>query len=325
MTIGIDQLLSVASERGADYLYLCIGVPPTIRICNVIHKLQSPAIESLDETVKDLTNNQSFDYVFNGIYIFNAMEIDVTIIKTISSFKISLRFYPKYQIRISDLYLPNQVEDLLKHESGLVVMSSKICGGRSTTMCAIAKSQENSIIISQDHSISSLNLPKHCDQQMKLLNAIKKMNSRFILIDFDLTHQVLHEICNIVHEGFLVIVSISARSATSALMRILNIASHDARDLLMHSLLGVIHQDLKICTNGRDYVPLMEVIRMNSMIRSMLFDNKLKNIDSIINGDTNGDMLSRKMHLDMLMEKGLFSSDSITLNHLPNAMQESDF
>jgi twitching motility protein PilT len=305
---GLDRLLRLAAARGAEALYLFSQAKPSIRVDGELSVLDSePTLGPSD--VDALLLEVAPDRRHNDVDEGTEWIVDVPEIGRIRcvSFRDHrgpggvFRMIPARAISAEQLGLSREIQALCAEPEGLLLVVGPRSSGKSMLLAAFVDlinrtrgdhviTLENRITVvheSRSSVISQREVRGHTEQLLAALRAALRESPDVIVIEDLRGGDVVAEALEAAASGHLVIGTLSAHSASSALERIVDQAPAERRPkiqaLLAESLRGVVAQVLLRKTGG-GRAAARELLLNSSSVAQLIADGKLAQLPLALEG-----------------------------------------
>jgi twitching motility protein PilT len=141
----MSDLLQLVVSEGASDLHIRVGVPPTIRVHGILHRVEGPHItpEDSEELMRSMTSEDHIQHVRESggaDFAFaygDAARFRVSVFKERGNFGMVLRQIPTTLLRMEQIGLPPSVKELLYKPRGLVLVTGPTGSGKSTTLASM--------------------------------------------------------------------------------------------------------------------------------------------------------------------------------------------
>lgn len=332
--IRINSILNAASERKATDVHLVAGNSPVIRAGGKIITLTDEPVLTPDvilsiaesflkkEDVERLTQEKEVLTVYSWA---NRSRFRARIFYQKGYVAISLRLIPDYIRSPKDLGIPGALVQLLSKERGLLIITGPFNSGRTTTAASLIET------INQNMGLHIQTLEKPIEylftnnqsiiEQREVgvdvpsfSKGVRDMLEEDVDVAFigSLNEQGIEErVLELIEAGKLAIVIMDADSVTSALERFINNLSAENRawgqNLLAEMLLGAIAQRL-LPRIGGGSILAAEVLTNTPAVTSIIKDNRLAQLDSIMQTSREEGMVSLDKSLLELVRVGEISN-----------------
>ena len=345
MEINIDLLLKTLSEKGGSDLHLKVGAPPIMRKQDKLRILDDdfPAIDyqTIDQLILPILNDVQQDKlkklgsidIGHGVKGVGRFRFNIFFQR--GSIRVVVRRIPHEIPSIEELNLPKKILNITdKIKNGLVLIAGATGVGKSTTLATIInhinKTQNKHIVtiedpiefLIQDHYslITQREIGIDCDDPLLALKATLRQDPDIILFselrDKDTTLTALKA----AETGHLVFSTIHTKEAAETISRIINLFASEEQNaiktLLSSALRAVFAQKLIRKKDDTGYIPSMEILINNPIVRKEIIENpSTDRIREIINrSQHHWGMQSFDNDLLRLLKKGLIS-DSQAINN----------
>ena len=308
-TLSIRTLLEEMIERGASDLHLTAGDRPKLRVDGelldaTVHHMLTPK-DTLHLSYSILTENQKkrfeqddeLDFSFG---IQNLARFRGNVYRQRGCVALAIRLIP-FQIQsFEELGLPPVMRKLSERPRGLVLVTGPTGSGKSTSLAAmvdhINKSRRGHIITVEDpiefihrHHGCMVNQREVGSDTKSFANALKyamRQDPDILLVGEMRDLETIAMTITAAETGHLVLATLHTNSAAESINRIIDVfPSHQqsqVRAQLAFVLEGVITQTLLPRARGRGRAVACEVMVATPAIRSVIRDDKVQQIYSIM-------------------------------------------
>lgn len=333
--LNIVTLLKEAIKHNASDLHICCGAPPILRIDGRLRALNAPPLgrEQVREMIMSSLNDaqrQKFD---------EEWELDCSLeIQKVGRFRVNIHRQRgnvegayrvvHSQIRsLKQLGMPDQVAQLSRKESGLILITGPTGSGKTTTLASM---------------IDAINATRPCmiitiEDPIEFIHKNKKavIKQREILSDTRTFARALRQamrqdpdvICvgemrdletistalTGAETGHLVLATLHTPDATQTIDRIIDVfpphQQEQVRLQLAQSLLAVIAQQLLAIPGDKGRVVATELLIATPAVRQVIRSRKTEQIMTILQTRTEEGMISMDKSLKTLYQQGLISYD----------------
>jgi len=339
----LESLLLLTAQQNASDLHFSVGRKPTLRIDGRLVPITKEEVYT-KEIVEGLINvlvsperkelflkNREIDFSYT---LSDKARFRVNLYFQKGNMAASLRFIP-YKIKtIEELNLPPVLHDLTKYNQGFVLVVGPAGQGKSTTLAALIdeinhERTEHIItiedpmeyIFTQDRSIIdqrevfSDTLSFH-----RALRSVLRQDPDVVMVGEMRDPETIQTAITAAETGHLVFSTLHTNSASQTLDRIIDSfpASQQSqiKTQLAATLVGIISQRLLPRLNG-GRIPACEVMLTNSAIRNLIREDKIYQIDLVIETSIQEKMISLNRSLANLVkqsEVSLETAQSYSLN-----------
>jgi twitching motility protein PilT len=299
-----NNLLETALKENASDLHITVGRAPTLRVGGVLIPLLKEAVvtpEFAEEFANILLTNdiarENFKKENEADFSYNFQDrarFRVNVFRQKGFAAAALRYIPTKIREFSELNLPQDTfHDILSRPQGFVLVVGPTGQGKTTTLAAM---------IQYLNQATTGNILTIEDPIEYLYTSDKAMiNQREVGSD---THSSLH-----------------TNNASQTIDRIIDnfpaAQQTQVRAQLAGSLIAIISQRLIPRIQG-GLIPAVEVMIVNSAVRNLIRENKIYEIDLVIETHAKEGMVSLNRALAMLVKKGEISLEN-ALNFSGNA------
>jgi twitching motility protein PilT len=345
----IDSFLRLVVEQGASDLHFDAGQPPIIRVHGELlplpfRKLSEEEskrflIELLDDAQRAVFERErelDFLYALPGVGRFRA-----NVFNQRQGASGVFRIIPDRPLKLTDLRMPSSVQNLCHAARGLVLIGGPTGSGKTTTLAAIVdeinRASKKHIITIEDpveflHEpqssvITQRQVGTHVDSFAEALQSALRASPDVIVIgemrDLDTMQLALQA----AETGVLVFATLHTRSAARTISRILDMAGEEAREGMLWQLAGVlrgiISQRLVRRATGDGRVAAVEVLLVNSLVSSLMRENKVTQIEQLLQQATpDTGMQSMEACLATYVVDGMITLDeAMVVAHYPEQLK----
>ena len=332
----INDLLKIATERGASDLHLKVGSYPVIRV--------NGALQPLTE-LKKLMQEDTIAMAFS---LMNArqkqkfketLEIDIAysvpglgrfrcnIFQQRGTVGLVLRVIPVKIRTIKELLLPKVIETICHEQRGLVLCTGTTGSGKSTTLAAMIdfiNSTRTEHIITIEDPIEFLHRDKKSIVNQReigvdtrdfatALRSALRQDPDVILVGEMRDYETIETALTAAETGHLVLSTLHTLDATETINRIISVfPPHQQKQIrlqLAQVLRAVISMRLVPKADGQGRVPAVEVLRVTPYVRTLIEDKEKTKLihDAIEKGTSQYGMQTFDQSLYFLWKKGLIT------------------
>ena len=139
----IEELITIASEKGASDVHLIAGLPPKCRIDGLITNLTEETLthEDCEEYGRQLAGEDVSEILHRGQLDLSAAiagrRIRINLFRQQGSLSAALRLLSSSIPQLDDLGLPPAVRQFSRWNKGIVLVTGETGSGKSTTLAAI--------------------------------------------------------------------------------------------------------------------------------------------------------------------------------------------
>ena len=338
----IEELLEAAAKHNASDIHISVGRYPTLRIDDRLVTLSKyPVItnESAEglisclltkEQKETLTLKKEVDFSYN---YQDKARFRVNVFYQRGYLSAALRLFPPKIKTIKELNLPGILETFVKPSQGFFLITGPSGHGKTTTLAAlidlINHTQTKHIITIEDPIEYMFEQDKCIIDQREVgidtlsfrraLRSALRQDPDVIMVGEMRDLETIATALTAAETGHLVFATLHTNNAAQTIDRIIDSfptgAKSQVRTQLASSLLGVFSQRL-IPKIGGGRVPAFEVMITNSAVRNLIREDKIFQLDLVIETNTEENMISLNRCLADLVHKGLISMEDAEIYSL---------
>ncbi|XLM22256.1 type IV pilus twitching motility protein PilT [Chromobacterium piscinae] len=304
----ISELLAFTVKNKASDLHLSAGLPPMIRVNGDIRRINLPPMDHHD--VHDMVYDIMNDYqrkIFEDTY-----ECDFSFeLPGIARFRVNsfiqnrgmasvFRVIPSKVLTLEQLAAPRIFQEIANYPRGLVLVTGPTGSGKSTTLAAMidyVNENEFSHILTVEDPIefvheskkSLINQRELGLQTHSFANALKsalREDPDVILVGELRDLETIRLALTAAETGHLVFGTLHTSSAAKTIDRIVDVfpagEKEMVRSMLSESVRAVIAQTLLKTKDGQGRVAAHEIMMGTPAIRNLIRENKIAQINSMI-------------------------------------------
>lgn len=339
--VAIYAYLNDMIKREATDLYLTVGVPPTLRVDNELHKVNDVLLQEEDmqtmlnevltsrqrrEFESNLELNLAFDMGKEGRFRVNVLrqrQHTGMVIRRITS------LIPSFK----DLRLPSIFENLALEKRGLIMVSGVTSSGKSTSLAAMADYRNQNIgghIVTIEDPIEYYHEHKKgivtqrevgidtSSYGIALKNALRQKPD-VILVGEIRDADVMEQAITAAETGHLCLATIHTNNASQAVERIINFFPEErhqqVRIALSMNLRAIVAQRLVRSVEG-DMVVALEILLNEALIKELILKGETTRIKEVMANNNPTGMVVFDQSLFKLYTQGLITEQT--------AIMESD-
>lgn len=344
----IKELILITAKEGASDLHINVGKHPILRISGALTPLlNKPVIskESAEGLVFALLNgvqkeaflkNKELDFSYN---FEDKIRFRVNIYQEKGYFAASLRLIPVEIKTLEQLNLPQSLKNFAKKEQGFFLVAGPTGHGKSTTLAALVDiinhedakhivTIEDPIeyLFEQDKSIiSQREVGQDTLSFAGALRAMFREDVDVAMVGEMRDKDTMAAAVTAAETGHLIMSSLHTNSASQTIFRIID--AFDAaqqsqiRSQLSGSLLGIFSQRL-VPRVGGGLVPAYELLIANTAIANLIREDRVYEIDIVIETSRELGMVSLNQSLLELVTKGDITMENALLySYNPKALK----
>jgi twitching motility protein PilT len=336
----IIEYLTIAVERGASDLHLCVGSPVMIRLHGDLVPVTEEILDT--DTCREMiysifTENQrarfeedwelDFALMIKGLGRFRSNAH-----YSRGSVEATFRHIPDQIPSLDSLALPPVLHQLCTLEQGLVLVTGITGSGKTTTLAAMVdeiNSQRSGVIISIEDPIEYVFPHKLCRVKQReigtdtksfpeALRHVLRQDPDVILISEMRDLETIAAAITAAETGHLVLATLHTIDAPKAIDRIVDAFPADQQSQIIaqlaNALQAIIAQRLLPRADGRGRIACAEVMVMNDAIRALIRDRKFQQILSMVEIGSRDGMITFDESVSNLYATGQITYEEAVLN-----------
>lgn len=332
---NIISFLKKAVAVGASDVHLQVDEHPAIRIDGKIAKVDMPALSEDDISIAyDILLPTHFKGKVNAVFdldfayeIHGVSRFRVNLSRQLGKSTLVIRTIPYNIKKVSELMLPESIEQFATLNNGLVLITGPTGSGKSTTIASLI-------------DYVNINYPKHIitiEDPVEFIFTNKKslVSQRQVLIDTpsfpDGIKYALRQDPDVIfigeirdketvtaalkaaETGHLVFATIHTNDAIQTVNRIVNMYEPSDREFvrgqLASILRGTVSQKLVPISNGAGRRPACEVLVVTPTVKDFIEKDKLEEIYELVKKGSFNNMITMNTSLYRLFEQDLITED----------------
>jgi len=307
----LEDLITAAAQNGASDLHLSPSTYPTLRVDSRLVPLMNHEILST-EILKDLISTllgpeRQAQFISEKEIDFsleiNSNRFRVNAYQARNSYAATLRLIPNQIKTLAELNLPPILNIFTKLSQGFVLVVGPNGQGKSTTLASllniINKERGEKIVDQREISRDTLSFDK-------AIRSSLRENVNVLMIGDMRDYETMSAAVTAAETGHLVFATLHTNSAAQTIERILDSfppsQQSQIRSQLTSTISGVISQRLIPRIQG-GLVPAVEVMIATSAVRTLIRDNKPRQLDQVIETSQNIGMISMDKSLADLVRR----------------------
>ena len=339
--MDIKKLLTYAVEKKASDLHLSSGDVPLIRVDGELHPIKEEEViknEVLLAKLKEILSPQRYQELtenFETDFSLAVPNLDsrfrANVFFQLRGVSAAFRVIPTKIATLEELGMPKSLYDLAQLPHGLVLVTGPTGCGKSTTLAAmidrINETRSCHIITIEDpiefvyRKSAGLLQQREVHRQTKsftnALRACLREDPDVILVGEMRDFETIRLAMTAAETGHLVFATVHTNSAAKTITRIIDVFPAGEKELvrtmLSESLQAVVSQRLfKRKDEGR--VAAQEIMLCNLAIRNLIRENKVPQIESVLQTSKTKGMQTLKDSLQGLVSDGVI--DAASVEHL---------
>ncbi len=342
--MNLQEILKGAVDKQASDIFIIVAQPVSYKINGIIEKqddivLYREDIQILIDEMYAYAGNRDSSYRKEGdddfaLSVPNVGRFRVNVYQQRGSWSAVLRVVSFDLPDVTSMNIPETVLDLSRKKKGLVLVTGSAGSGKSTTIsyiidqinmtrnCHILTLEDpieylhkhkKSIVSQREISIDSLDYSR-------ALKAAMREAPDVILIGEMRDLETIETGMTAAETGHLVLSTLHTIGAANTIDRIVDVfpanQQQQIRVQLSMVLKAVVSQQL-IPTVDDDLVPIFEVMKANSAVKTLIRDGKVHQLDSVIFSSGKEGMMSMDSSILQLYKSGRISQET-ALSHCLN-------
>lgn len=331
----LQQLLDTARLTNCSDLHLCETRVPYVRALGQLHKMEFSVLTKQDihDIVSKICTQKQQDDFYKGIDVDGAysdqkaFRYRFNLYHQSEHIAIAIRYLSNVMPRVDDLKLPQLFKDLVTQKSGIILVTGPTGSGKSTTLAAminhINETQHRHIITLEDpieyiHStreslINQRELGRDVRSFQEGLKSALREDPDVILVGEMRDTESIALALTAAETGHLVLSTLHTSSAASTVTRIIDVfepyQQAQVRTQLASCLKAVISQSLLPAADQSSRIPAFEILLNNDAIANMIRENKVVQINSVLQTRANDGMRTLEFSLTQLVNEGLITQE----------------
>ncbi|OWK26703.1 MAG: type IV pili twitching motility protein PilT [Parcubacteria group bacterium GW2011_GWA2_38_13b] len=338
----LEELFVAVLKENASDLHISAGRYPTLRIDGQLISLAQKEILDPEHTrglVLALLNEQQkelflknkeldFAYSFKGKARFR-----VNVFYQRCFFSAALRLIPTKIKTIEELNLPPILQEFTNHSQGFLLITGPTGHGKSTTLAALVDKINHErtkhiitiedpieYLFTQDRSIvDQREVGLDTDDFSRALRSVFRQDVDVIMVGEMRDIETISTAVTAAETGHLVLATLHTNNAAQTIDRIIDTfppsGQGQIRAQLANTLLGVVSQRLIPKLDG-GRIPAVEVMIANHAIRNLIREDKIHQIDLVIDTNMEAGMISLNRALAELVRAQKISMENAELYSL---------
>lgn len=342
----IVMFLKRAVAAGASDVHLQVGEYPVVRINGKITKINMPVLteDDIENAFATLVPMHLKDKIKTVFDLDFAYEIEgharfrVNFSRQLGKGALVIRTIPYNIKKISELMLPESIEQFATLNNGLVLVTGPTGAGKSTTIASlidyINTNYPKHIITIEDPVEFIFTNKKSIVSQRQLLidtpsfpDGIKyalRQDPDVIFVGEIRDRITIEAALNAAETGHLVFATLHTNDAIQTVSRIVNMYEPTDRDFvrkqLAQVLRGTVSQKLLPINNDTGRRPACEVLVSTPPVMDFIEKNKLEEIYDLVRKGSYNSMITMNSSIYRLYEQGLVTEE-VALEYSDNKVE----
>ncbi len=145
MSYQMSDLLQLVVSEGSSDLHIRVGIPPTIRVHGILHRVEGPSLtpEGSEELMRSITSEDHIQQIrerggADFAFAFGeAARFRVSAFKEKGNFAMVLRQIPSKLLTMEQIGIPPSIKEMLYKPRGLVLVTGPTGSGKTTTLASL--------------------------------------------------------------------------------------------------------------------------------------------------------------------------------------------
>ncbi|MEI7621112.1 MAG: type IV pilus twitching motility protein PilT [Candidatus Moraniibacteriota bacterium] len=335
----IKNLLRLVAQQNASDLHLVVGRYPTLRLDGKLFPLTQENIltiedmQALSEVLMTKENKKRLEDEGQVDFSYNFEEkarFRTNVFYQKGSISVAMRLVAGRIKTLEELNLPPALYEFTHKMQGLLLITGPVGHGKSTTLSAlidfINHNQDKHIITIEDPIeyvyeqdrciINQREVGKDTKSFQEGLRSVFREDANVVLIGELRDLDTISTAMTAAETGHLILATLHTNDTSQTIDRIIDVfpahQQNQVRSQLASVLLGVVSQRL-LPKVGSGRVPALEIMINNHAVENLIRENKIYQIDSVIETSLRDGMVSLEKSLADLVQKGLVTADDAFL------------
>lgn len=335
---GLMELFEETLDKKASDLHVSVGTTPTLRVNGNLVKLGGSAMseEAVYRYIDAITSAKQKENLLKGSELDLSLEIPqldirfrINIYKEMKGPAISLRIIPKKIKSISELKLPEVLEELAMFERGLIIVTGPAGCGKSTSLAAMIEhintNRKCHIITIEDpieyafedkkSIIHQREVGTHTKSFQTALRSALREDQNVIMLGEMRDLESISLAIRAAETGHLVLTTLHSGRAVQAISRVVDVfASNQQLQVkiqLAESLVAIMAQTLLPRADKKGRIVATEVLIANDAIRNLVREGYISQIPNVIQTSKKHGMHTFNQSFEELLSKGLINRSDI--------------
>ena len=332
----LTDIIELAGEKSASDIHLAVGATPLLRVDGVLSAIEGDVIkaEDMDGWCKQLLSDAQREQLSQAGELCISCQLPVDQVLRVNlflqrgSYAMTLHLLPQEIPETETLGIPKSVTALMEHRKGLLLLAGEKGSGKTTTLASLisayTKEQVKSVITLEQPieyvypQGASMILQREVGKDMmdwaEGLQSAMRQDADVICVGELLGGDAISAAFKAAKLGHLVLATVGADSAVDALASLIEECPEaqraQIRNELAGTLLGVVAQQLLPKQSGSGRVAAFEVLLANTSAETLLRENKLYQLDTLIQSGHKAGMQTMDDAIYDLYLKSEISSDT---------------
>ncbi len=346
--ILLEELLETAIDEDASDLHISVDHHPIIRVNGrLISLTRKPKITSHDSreiSIEMMTKSQrekfmnNYDVDFSYNYK-NKARFRVNVFFQRGNISLAMRLIPARVKSLEEINMPTSLYDFCNYNQGFVIITGPTGHGKSTTLAALVDKinkekfkhiitiedpieyvfeEERSLIDQREIQQDTLSFPR-------ALKSVFRQDPDVIMVGEMRDPVTISTAITAAETGHLVFSTLHTNSASQTIHRIIDSFPSEQqsqiRAQLSAALLGVVSQRIIPGVKG-GVIPAYEIMSATPAIANLIRENKIHEIDLVIETSSKDGMISLNRSLYKLVKQSEITlDDALSFSRNPSDLK----
>ena len=330
-------ILDKAVSLNASDVHITVDLSPIARVNGKFIKLEQQILTNQDvynllkqiideKLIHKINTEGELDF---SISLSNGYRVRANIYKQKGNYAMALRIIPREIPSFEELKLPEVIKEFAKKQKGLILITGPTGSGKSTTLASlidlINKTRQCHIITLEDpieyihrHKKSIVNQREIGKDSIDFNSALKaslRQDPDVILVGEMRDPETISIALRAAETGHLVFSTMHTIGAAKTIDRIIDSfeasKQQQIRSQLSTVCTGIVSQQLIPSIDESSRIVATEVMIANTAIRNLIRENKIYQIQNIIQTSSKQNMFSMDQDVSRLYKQGLISKESL--------------
>ena len=330
-------ILDKAVNLNASDVHITVDLSPIARVNGKFIKLEQQILTNQDvynllkqiideKLIHKINTEGELDF---SISLSNGYRVRANIYKQKGNYAMALRIIQREIPSFEELKLPEVIKEFAKKQKGLILITGPTGSGKSTTLASlidlINKTRQCHIITLEDpieyihrHKKSIVNQREIGKDSIDFNSALKaslRQDPDVILVGEMRDPETISIALRAAETGHLVFSTMHTIGAAKTIDRIIDSfeasKQQQIRSQLSTVCTGIVSQQLIPSIDESSRIVATEVMIANTAIRNLIRENKIYQIQNIIQTSSKQNMFSMDQDVSRLYKQGLISKESL--------------
>jgi len=347
--VTMSDLFILMHEKNASDIHITAGAPPMLRLDGELlptpfEKLTPDMVQTLVFSLMTDAQRQRFEAVNELDFAFGIKgmgRLRMNAYRQRGVIGAAIRSIPGRFKTFDELNLPPVVYEIMKLTKGLILVTGPTGSGKSTTLASMIdyiNEHRNYHIITVEDPIEYVHTHKKSIVNQRevgsdtetfgaALRHVLRQDPNVILIGEMRDLETISAALNIAETGHLVFATLHTSDAAQTINRIIDVfpphQQSQIRVQLSFVLQGVMAQQLLASSSGTGRVLASEVLMANSAVRNLIREQKIEQINTIIQtGGKYGMVTMNQALVDLYKKQRITYQEALTRSSDPEDLKK---